>query len=227
MEQERVDLSGTVGMGGPSGDSTVAHLPLPRPAISRLEPAPDQGGPASAQAHLIALSSVARDWAHFGLRTPPRSRPGCHDDAVLPAAGSLWVPQSPSPGFWGCGRRAAGAPLGPGWRGDTTLGQRRRGWGWGVLRTHREHLRYQNLRHITENPAPGDLCLIPTALLRRFDLGWRGAVVNPSQVIILSPGFTQTMMTTFLPHLSATAIVPPSLSVSGKWVPHGRRGVQA
>lgn len=129
MEQERGDLSGTVGMGGPSGDSTVAHLPLPRPAISRLEPAPDQGGPASAQAHRIALSSVARDWAHFGLRTPPRSRPGCHGDAALPAASSLWVPQSPRPGVWGCGRRAAGAPLGPGWRGDTTLGQRRRGWG--------------------------------------------------------------------------------------------------
>lgn len=98
MGQERVGLSRKVGMGGLSGETPVAHRPLPRLAISGLEPAPDLGGPASPLAHPIAFFLMARDTGRFGLWTPPCSRPGCHGSAALPA---ISLPQSTLWGAWG------------------------------------------------------------------------------------------------------------------------------
>lgn len=62
-------------------------------------------------------------------------------------------------------------------------------------------------------------------LLCWVDLGWPGvggSLWDGLSVCHL-PGFTLTMVTGFLSHLSATANMPSPLSVSGKWVPQGRR----
>lgn len=63
-----------------------------------------------------------------------------------------------------------------------------------------------------------DFCLIPTAQLCGASLGWRQRRGGSpwARLSSLSPGSTLTMLTAFLPHLSAPANVPPSLSVSGK-----------
>lgn len=153
MGQERIPLSRKVGMGGLSGETPAAHWPLPHLAISGLEPAPDLGGPASPLAHRIALFLMAPDSARFGLWTPPRSRPGCHGSAALPAASGLWVPQSPLWGAWswGCHWDLYGT--------DTPLQARVR------ARRSSAQVCIINLRHITGNPAPQDLCPIPSAQL--------------------------------------------------------------
>ena len=67
-----------------------------------------------------------------------------------------------------------------------------------------------------------DFCLIPTAQLCGASLGWRQRRGGSpwTRLSSLSPGLTLTMLTAFLPHLSAPANVPlPSQSLGNAHTP--------
>lgn len=166
---------GKTGMGGPSGDLQAAHLRLDCPA--------------------------SRGWSVF-LTWEACTRSGLPNRSLLlgPRFGPLRAAKpAPLPALLPWRRRSAGcrlpsgtsisvlgvrpgellgAPLGPGWHGDSTPSQRQRRWGSSST-PQKPPRRYGNSGHIAETPAPQDLCLLPTALLCGVNPGWQGTGGSP------------------------------------------------